>query len=108
MITVICLHDSPPHFVCAGMPMAPRFLPILLIWLGFAAISRADKPASEKPWAYTRPRKSALPVVRNGAWARNPIDRFIGSQLENNGLAINTQADRRTLLRRVTFDLTGL
>jgi hypothetical protein len=46
--------------------------------------------------------------VRNGAWARNPIDNFILARLEKEGLRPSPEADRARLLRRVSFDLTGL
>jgi len=48
------------------------------------------------------------PAVKNGAWAKNEIDRFILARLEKEGLSPRGEADRRTLIRRVTFDLIGL
>jgi hypothetical protein len=48
------------------------------------------------------------PAVRDAAWPRDPVDRFILARLEDKGLKPAAPADRRTLLRRVTFDLTGL
>ena len=59
-------------------------------------------------WAFDPPREPALPEVRNEGWVRSPIDRFILAGLEEKGLAPAPPADKRTLLRRVTFDLTGL
>ncbi|MFN8214963.1 MAG: DUF1549 domain-containing protein, partial [Solirubrobacterales bacterium] len=53
-------------------------------------------------------RRLPSPAVRDGAWPRNPIDRFLLARLEGRGLAPAGPADRRTLIRRVTFDLTGL
>ncbi len=72
--------------------------------LGFHA--RADAP--QRPWAFTAPRKSPLPSVRDRDWIINPIDAFVQARLETHGLAPGRRADRLTLLRRVTFDLTGL
>ena len=56
------------------------------------------------------PRRSGptLPAVRNAAWVRNPIDNFILARLEREDLTPSPEADRARLLRRVTFDLTGL
>ncbi len=59
-------------------------------------------------WAFIPPVKSAVPVVKNTSWPRNDIDRFILAKLESNGLQPAPEADRRTLIRRVTLDLTGL
>lgn len=59
-------------------------------------------------WAYRAPTKPALPVVKNKTWAKNPIDNFILAKLEDKGLAPAPAADRRTLIRRVALDLTGL
>ena len=59
-------------------------------------------------WAYKVPLKSTPPQVRNAAWAKTPIDRFILARLEAKGLDPAPAADRRTLIRRVALDLTGL
>jgi len=59
-------------------------------------------------WAYVKPVRSALPAVKNAAWAVNEIDRFILARLEAEGLQPNAQADRYALIRRLSIDLTGL
>jgi len=59
-------------------------------------------------WAYDKPVKSALPDIEHTDWPQNPIDYFILETLENQDRTPSTQADKRTLLRRLTFDLTGL
>jgi hypothetical protein len=61
-------------------------------------------------WAFRPIRKPALPPLKNtqGGWAATPIDRFIQARLEALGLAPSPPADRRTLIRRATFDLIGL
>src|SRR5437660_75439 len=59
-------------------------------------------------WAFQPVRRAETPAVKNAAWVRNPIDSFILAKLEAKGLAPSPQADKITLIRRVTFDLTGL
>ena len=59
-------------------------------------------------WAYEPPTRPALPPVSNAAWPRNSIDYFILARLDKEGLSPSPEADRATLLRRVTLDLTGL
>ena len=59
-------------------------------------------------WAYIPPVKPELPQVRNPGWVRNPIDRFVLSELDRRGLEPTPEADIRTIVRRVTLDLTGL
>jgi len=59
-------------------------------------------------WAYRPVRKPPLPEIRNASWIRNAIDTFILSHLEAAGLQPVSEADRRTLIRRATYDLHGL
>jgi mono/diheme cytochrome c family protein len=59
-------------------------------------------------WAFRPPRAVSPPVVRNSARVRNPIDAFILQKLEATGLTFSPEADRATLIRRLSFDLTGL
>ncbi len=68
-----------------------------------------DQGAEYKPhWAFVTPEKPALPQVKNTGWVRNDIDRFVLKKLEDKGLTPSKEADKTTLLRRVSFDLTGL
>ena len=59
-------------------------------------------------WAFRPIRDPALPQVEDDGWSRNGIDRFIYRKLRENGLSPSPPADRETLIRRITFDLTGL
>jgi hypothetical protein len=59
-------------------------------------------------WAFVPPAKVALPMSKFDTWARNPIDSFIASRLEEMGLAPSPEASRSTLIRRLALDLTGL
>jgi len=62
----------------------------------------------ESHWSLIAPRKHELPKVKNAVWVRNDIDRFILARLEAEGVAPAPEADRRTLIRRLSFDLIGL
>ena len=96
---------------------------LLTRWIDLGAaydrpLVEAAGPAGPKPltvtdkdrdyWAYRPLRPTAPPAVKDAAWAANPIDRFVLARLEAKGIAPAADADRRTLIRRVTFDLTGL
>ncbi|MCY3591823.1 MAG: PSD1 and planctomycete cytochrome C domain-containing protein [Acidobacteria bacterium] len=67
-----------------------------------------DYGPGREHWAFRRVEDPALPEVENEAWVSRDLDRFILSRLEERGLAPVAPADRRTLLRRATFDLIGL
>ena len=62
----------------------------------------------ELHWSFIPPTRPELPAVNNAAWVRNPIDRFIAARVESAGLTAAPEADRRTLARRLSLDLTGL
>jgi hypothetical protein len=59
-------------------------------------------------WSFRPVRRPAVPAARSPEWVRNPIDAFILAALDARGLAPSAPADRRTLIRRATFDLVGL
>ncbi len=90
-------------------------------WIAQGAPERAVKPdvAGTEPdplvtdqdrqfWAFQPLRPVAVPAVRHADRVRNPIDAFILRKLESRGLTLSPEADRLTLVRRVSFDLTGL
>lgn len=62
----------------------------------------------QQHWAFVPPARPDLPHVQDKAWLQNPIDAFVKSRLEAEGLTPQPPADKTTLLRRVTLDLTGL
>ena len=70
--------------------------------------SADDIAKGRSHWAFQRPVDHAPPAVRDAAWPRDPIDRFVLAKLEAAGLAPVADADRATLIRRIAFDLTGL
>jgi hypothetical protein len=79
----------------------PRAKYISILLIPIAALA-ADS------WAYRKPESPAVPAVTHRGWARGAIDQFILSRIEQNGLAPAPAADKRTLIRRATFDLIGL
>ncbi len=62
----------------------------------------------ERHWAFLSPSRPALPQVKQSNWPRNAIDHFVLADLENKGWRPSVEADKATLIRRVTLDLTGL
>ncbi len=69
---------------------------------------KIDFVAGRKFWAFVAPRRQVLPPVEQQAWPSQPLDAFVLAKLEQQQLSPSPGADRRTLVRRVTFDLTGL
>ena len=59
-------------------------------------------------WSFQAPKMPALPAVHKQGWVREPMDRFILAKLEEQGLAPSQETGKRTLIRRLSYDLTGL
>jgi hypothetical protein len=85
----------------AGERLTEKEIELIRRWIDQGAEWRTH-------WAYVPPQRPPLPEVRNQAWPRNPIDRFIMAALERQGLSPSPEADKATLLRRLSLDLTGL
>jgi mono/diheme cytochrome c family protein len=90
-------------------PLDPADIATLRRWI----VEGASAPASEAPgryvhWAFIPPRRSTLPPLSNSKRARNGIDLFIQARLESLHIAPSPEADRATLLRRLSLDLVGL
>ena len=81
--------------------MPPAAVAMLRRWI--------DEGARYEPhWSYIAPVRPAVPEIRRANWARNPIDHFIAAVHEGEGVEPSPDADPRTLVRRLRFDLTGL
>jgi mono/diheme cytochrome c family protein len=85
----------------SGKKLDAKQIELLRRWIGEGARYATH-------WAYVKPERPALPLVRNKRWARNAVDRFILARLEKEGLHPSAAADQYTLIRRVSLDLTGL
>ncbi|MBX3441146.1 MAG: DUF1549 domain-containing protein [Planctomyces sp.] len=101
------------------MAFQGAFMPLrtLLVIGCLTAVVQGDDSAPEEPeisaderahWAYLPLAGNSAPAVANPAWCRSPIDRFLLADLERRGLSPAGEAEAATLLRRATFDLTGL
>ncbi len=85
----------------SGHALTERQIELLRRWI--------DEGAKwDTHWAYVPPKRPDLPTVSQTSWVRNPIDQFILARLEHEGLKPSPEADKETLLRRVSYDLTGL
>ncbi|WP_040680008.1 PSD1 and planctomycete cytochrome C domain-containing protein [Niabella aurantiaca] len=62
----------------------------------------------EKHWAFIPPQKTSLPEIDHKEWAKNEIDYFTAEKMQEHGLQPNEEADKSTLLKRLSLDLTGL
>src|SRR5262249_44489652 len=81
----------------------------LLVALIWAVVGiRPVTGAGEIHWSFKPVAKVAPPAVKDAAWARSDIDRFILARVEAAGLKPNPEAERRTLIRRAAYDLIGL
>jgi cytochrome c553 len=121
-LLVKALHyDDEPKMPPKG-PLSPAKIAILSAWIKQGApwpATSAVRPAPASPgfqitpkdrafWAFRPVAAPPLPAVKARAWPRKSLDYFVLARLEAAGLRPVGEADRRTLIRRVTFDLTGL
>lgn len=103
--------EMPPK----GERVPPAEIALLTAWINEGAkwpegllLKAAGGKSAETHWAFQPIRRPVVPTVRGSDWPRSAIDRFILARLESEGLAPSAEADRRTLIRRVTLDLIGL
>ena len=94
------------------VPNAPFQITATLFLL--CVITQAAEPApidwtkARQHWSFVPPKAQALPKVQDASWPRERVDRFILASMEAADLTPTREADARTLIRRATFDLTGL
>jgi hypothetical protein len=95
-----------------GEPLRAEQIELIRRWIDEGAIwpDSASAPVEEEArhWAFIAPVRPPPPEVKNKAWARTPIDNFILAEIEKTGLAPAPEADKITLIRRLSLDLTGL
>jgi len=94
-----------------GEPLSAAQIDLLKRWISAGAnIPASDvvKPAGSQHWAFLQPVLRPLPPVHNAVWPAGPIDTWILARLEQSRLAPSPEAERPTLIRRVSLDLIGL
>ena len=95
-----------------GKPLAAEQIAAIKHWIDSGAewpeSARAQVEDVKKHWAFVAPVRPALPKVSNPKWPVNPIDTFVLARLDKEGLKPSPEADRVTLLRRLSLDLIGL
>ncbi len=83
-------------------PMKPADIAVLKQWIKEGAVYRPH-------WAFEKPSRPPIPAIaKNDKWSKTPIDQFILERLKKESLSPSPEADKATLIRRVTLDLTGL
>jgi hypothetical protein len=97
----ITSEDEGERMPAEADPLRPEEIEIVRKWIEQGA-------QWYEHWGFSKPRIADVPNVDNAEWNRNPIDQFIYSQLKDSGLKPNRMAGKRTLIRRATYDLTGL
>ena len=101
--------SNDPSFMMppAGKRLAANELALVQAWID--SLPRAVKPAATSGhWSFQPVAHIVPPNIQDNKWPRNPIDRFILARIEKDKIAPSPEANRATLLRRVTLDLTGL
>jgi mono/diheme cytochrome c family protein len=97
-----------------GKPLTVDQVALLRAWIDQGAIwpdeanTTVAQKTSSNHWSFQPIQRPALPAVKAADWVRNPIDTFILARLESEGVAPSAEADKHTLIRRLSIDLIGL
>jgi len=85
----------------SGKKLTPQQIELLTRWI-------AQGAKWQSHWAFTKPERAPLPPIKDKRWPKNEIDYFVLNRLEKEGLKPSPEADKTTLIRRASFDLTGM
>jgi mono/diheme cytochrome c family protein len=89
-------------------PLSAAQVDVIKAWIDSGAAWPEPKGTTSNHWAFQRLERPAPPAVKDEAWVRSPIDRFVLARLEQRGVAPSAEADRYTLIKRLSYDLLGL
>ncbi len=113
LLLKVMLHTAGPLKMPPGPKMSDAETALMAQWIAMGAPwGRSEaiesSAAKKQHWSLVPPSLPKVPSVKMQGWTKSPLDAFVLAGLEAKGLHPAKQADRRTLIRRVTFDLTGL
>ena len=110
LIARVISDDDSVRMPLEARPLSPKEIAALRRWIDAGAIwpEAAQRETQAEHWSFTPPERPVPPAVRDTAWVRNPIDNFVLARLEAEGLEPSPEADRYTLIRRLSLDLIGL
>ena len=116
LITSVRYTDADLQMPPKGDQLTAAQIADLVTWVKMGAPDPRSAPtgltnwtdSSASHWAWQPVHKPAVPEAKDAAWCQSPVDNFILEKLDEKELTHNPLADKRTLIRRVTFDLTGL
>jgi len=102
-----------PQMPYGGPPLPKDQIDLIRHWIDAGALGPDSsaplaRTTAVKHWAYVPPVRPPLPKVKDAGWCRNPIDRFVLAKLEQEGFSPSPEADKETLLKRLSLDLIGL
>jgi mono/diheme cytochrome c family protein len=109
LILAVTSADGVKPMPPSGPPLDGAQIAVLKAWIDAGASVPSDEiAAANKHWSFQPIVRPAEPTVKNEAWVRNPIDRFILARLDKEGVSPSPETDRVTLIRRLSLDLLGL
>ncbi len=100
-----------PRMPFGNPPLPAEKIDLIRSWIDQGAPGTDSARGGEVKtthWAFVKPARPAIPEVKHKGWLRNPIDNFVLARLEKEGLSPSPEADKETLIRRVSLDLIGL
>ena len=111
--------NNEPRMPMGGAALKSEQIELIKRWIDQGAIwkdeggamkdeSRNPKSEVRPHWAFIAPIRPTIPETKNNSWIRNPIDNFILAKLEKENLKPSAEADKTTLIRRLSLDLIGL
>ncbi len=112
LVELVTSTDSDEMMPPEGDRLSSQEVALLKAWIDqgmpWTGAGPSGHSTESNHWAYQPLRDVAPPQIKNVDWAQNPIDNFISAELEQQGIAPSPQADRYTLIRRLSLDLLGL